>query len=84
MTSSSKKKFRSSADHHGQKIQTDRQSSFIENSIEAGILQSGKGAIHASVGFTPQWQHVQQVMEISSSTSMITHSVTTTSKPCNP
>jgi hypothetical protein len=26
------------------------QSSFIEISIEAGILRSGKGAIHASVG----------------------------------
>jgi hypothetical protein len=31
---------------------TDRctQTSFIEISIEAGILRSGKGAIHASVG----------------------------------
>jgi hypothetical protein len=26
------------------------QTSFIENSIEAGILRSGKGVIHASVG----------------------------------
>ena len=29
---------------------SDRQTSFIENSIEAGILRGGKGAIHASVG----------------------------------
>ena len=29
---------------------THTQTSFIEISIEAGILRSGKGAIHASVG----------------------------------
>ena len=31
-------------------IITHTQTSFIEISIEAGILRSGKGAIHASVG----------------------------------
>jgi hypothetical protein len=37
----------------GQRIKerlTHTQTSFIENSIEAGILRSGKGVIHASVG----------------------------------
>ncbi len=34
----------------GYQRQTDRQTSFIEITIGAGILRSGKGAIHASAG----------------------------------